>query len=375
MRLEQLAVQGVRNLKAAEWEFDAGLNFLVGANGSGKTSMLEAISLLCRSQSFRTPNIRNVISHDADSLALDGQVEDEVRGTARVLFRKNRVNETDVRIDGVQVRRASELVDIMPIQVVTASSADLITGVPKARRRYLDWGLACERSGYLNARQQYQRVLRQRNSCLRHERGRQQEQLLDAWDEALAELGQRIVEMQAEYVDVLQGQLQEVLSRLPEVGQVSVTLKYHPGWSGDEDALCEVLRSSRQRDVKLGRTGAGPHAADVHIDVGKRPAAQILSRGEAKFLAQALSLAQADRLYKSRGRKSLFLVDELAAEVDATRRLMLLSLLQQGGYQAVAASAIPLDEIQQGNVALGSCRLFHVEQGHITQAQSRGNPE
>lgn len=360
-----------------ELRFIPGLNFLTGANGSGKTSILEAVSLLCRGQSFRTPNIRNIICHAKDGLGVWGQAKDEVRGTLKVAFTKNRLNQAEVKINGAEVRRASELVESMPIQVITADSSEIILGPPKARRRFLDWGLVHQKSGYLTWRREYQRILRQRNTCLRAGFGKERERLLEAWDNRLAEIGHRIAEQQADYLSDINTRLQEVLQALNETSDspAPVSLHYHPGWSEEGEDLLTMIRATRERDVKLGRTVVGPHAADIRIQVGEHSAAHVLSRGESKSLAQALNVAQADQLHRAKGRSSLFLVDELAAEVDERRRLKFLDLLAIRRYQVLAASAVALDESGQASGRFSEYRLFHVEQGRARQQQDNRNNE
>ena len=373
MFLKELIIEGVRNLRSPRLTFDSTLSFLIGANGSGKTSVLEAVSLLCRGQSFRSPNVASVIRYGAPSLSVWGEIEDEARGALKVALLKTRTNETEVRVNGEDVQRASKLIEYMPLQIITAESASLVLGAPKARRRFMDWGLVHEHSAYLSWRREYQRVLRQRNACLR-DQGRATD-LLDAWDQRLVDVGQRIASVQAEYVQAVNQRLQTVLSELtaaPEEGQ-EVKISYHPGWQEAED-YSEVVRSSRQRDVKLGRTVAGPHASDVRVEVSKRAASRILSRGEAKSLSLALNIAQADRLQVATGRRSLFLVDELAGELDAKRRGLFLTLLASRPYQALAASAIALDSLGAKEAWLGEQGkhgghgLFHVEQGQVTRS-------
>ncbi len=373
MFLKALTIEGVRNLRSPELHFDKSLSFLVGANGSGKTSVLEAVSLLCRGQSFRSPNIGTVIRHGKSDLSVWGEVEDEVRGALKVAFRKTRTNETEARVNGEDIQRTSKLIEYLPLQIITAESANLVLGAPKARRRYMDWGLVHEHGAYLAWRREFQRVLRQRNTCLRNvgESGAMHQ--LDAWDRQLVELGKRIASVQSDYVIAVNAGLQRVLPALmggDEAG-FDVSVSYHSGWQEGDD-FSEVIRATRQRDVELGRTVAGPHASDIRIQVSSRLASRIVSRGEARALSQALNVAQAEQLQQATGRRSLFLVDELAGELDAKTRARFLSLLESRRYQVLAASAIELEEM--GDLAdKQGCAMFHVEQGQVTKRRGVDN--
>ena len=371
MFLKALAIEGVRNLRCPELHFDKPLNFLVGANGSGKTSILESVSLLCRGQSFRSPNIGTVIRHGESSLSVWGEMEDEVRGTLKVAFRKTRTNETEARVNGEDIHRASKLIEYLPLQVITAESADMVLGAPKARRRFMDWGLAHEYGAYLSLRREFQRVLRQRNTCLRRVAEGGAPDLLDAWDRQLTEVGQRIATMQSNYVNQVNEGMQAVLPDLMEENEAGqcVTVSYYSGWQEGED-FSEVIHATRQRDVKLGRTVAGPQASDIRIQISNRMASRIVSRGEARALSQALSVAQADRLHEATGRRSLFLVDELAGELDARRRGQFLALLASREYQVLAASAVELESLGELAAQQG-CGMFHVEQGQVEKQTNR----
>ena len=367
--LKELNLARVRNLRDADLSFAQGLNLLFGPNGSGKTAILESIALLCRGQSFRTPNIRSVICHTEQDLAVSGLVADEKRGLLRVGFAKNRSNEVRVQVNGAELHRASELALLMPVQVITADSAALVLGGPKGRRLFLDWGLFHEHTAYLGWRKEYHRALRQRNAWLRERPSQGWGAQLEAWDVRLSEACARITESQGAYVQRVNDLLRDLLLTMKSSpgGEEQIALSYYPGWPEEQGNYLETIRASRQRDVKLGRTVAGPQAADVRIQLGKRSAARVLSRGEAKTLAQAMHLAQAEEMFQATGRRCLFLVDELASELDARARAEFIALLIAKKYQVVAASAVELDEIRGQAARVGDCRLFHVEQGRITE--------
>ena len=359
----------MRNLRETSLDLGAGLNLLLGPNGSGKTAVLESAALLCRGQSFRTPNIRSVIHYDEQDLHVNGTACDEKRGLLSVTFSKNRQNEAKVRLNYSELHRASELAQLMPLQVITADSAALVLGGPKGRRRFLDWGIFHEQQVYLQWRKEYQRALRQRNAMLRNTPTRGWEAQIEAWDQRLADAGEKIVASQKAYVQAINAHLREILLAMerPPGGNKDIELTYYAGWPESDTNYLQIIRATRQRDVKLGRTVAGPQAADFRIHVGNRSAAQVLSRGESKSLAQALYLAQADRYFQATGRRCLFLLDELASELDARARTEFMVLLVSKRYQVLAASAVEIDELVGTKALLETSKLFHVEQGCVTE--------
>lgn len=373
MLLKEISFARVRNLCETSLNLGPGFNLLLGPNGSGKTAILESVALLCRGQSFRTPNIRSVIHYDQQTLRVTGTVLDEKRGRMNVTFTKNRQNEARVRLNFNELHRASELAQIMPLQVITADSPGMVLGGPKGRRRFLDWGIFHEQRLYLQWRKEYQRILRQRNSLLRARPTVGSDAQLEAWDQRLCEAGNKIVRSQKAYVQEINAHLRDMLSSMkrPPGGTKHINLTYYAGWSENDGDFMEIIRATRQRDVKLGRTVAGPQAADFRILVGTRNAGRVLSRGEAKSLAQVLHLAQAERFFQATGRRCLFLVDELASELDARARTEIMALLVSREYQVLAASAVEMDELMGTKALLETSKLFHVEQGRVTEEEPR----
>ncbi len=133
MAIRQLSLTDFRNLKSATLDFDRGLNLVSGDNGAGKTSLLEAIFVLCQARSFRSNQLRQCIRHDKSGFLLFGRFDGFKAGLAR------HDDKTEIRIDGEVIRRRSELVKRSPIQIVNADSFVLIDGSPAMRRAFLDW--------------------------------------------------------------------------------------------------------------------------------------------------------------------------------------------------------------------------------------------
>jgi DNA replication and repair protein RecF len=336
-----------------------GLNLLVGPNGAGKTSLLEAVHLLARGRSFRTPRIGSVIQRGAAALWVHADLIDELRGSVSVGLQKRLDNVAEARIDGVPERRQSQVAELLPLQLLLPDGADLVLGGPGERRRFLDWGMFHVEPSTLPVLREYQRALRQRNAVLRLARGRPEQLPADiaAWTDRVAEIGERVDTLRRRYVEGLLSALAETLPRIAPGLTAAVT--YQGGWA-DGEALGKSLCESQARDVKFGSTHAGPHRADLRIRSGGEAAAETLSRGQAKALATAFRLAQARHIMGAVGRRSLFLVDDLGAELDRPHSERFFATLDEMGCQVLATATTP----PAHRVGFqGRRRMFHVEQG------------
>jgi DNA replication and repair protein RecF len=204
---------------------------------------------------------------------------------------------------------------------------------------------------------EYLRALRHRNALLRSG----DLATLPAWTAQLAELGEIVGETRQDYLGKIQDGVLAVVEQLSP--GLSLSLGLHPGWQGG--SLAEVLGRERDRDVKSGVTNAGPHRADVGIRCGAVEAVQVLSRGQGKVVASALRLAQAEDLAAS-GKRTLFLIDDVGAELDRAHNERFYALLDEMGGQIVATST----QAEAGGMLEGprKGRLFHVKQGTFEAA-------
>ena len=362
MILERVEVENVRNIEAAGIDLCPGLNVLSGANGAGKTAVLEAVHLLLRGRSFRTRSIETIIRSGGNGLTIRAEIRDPTRGESKIGLTKDRAKNTQLRRDGVAVANASEVAALLPLQVLLPDLADLVFGPPSSRRQWLDWGTFHVKHEYLATLRNYLRAIRQRNGALRAG----DQEAIRLWGEQAGELGERVTEVRQHYVDLINTRLSSTLAMLSP--ELNIVLRHEPGWRGD--SLANEMRQHTPQDVKLRSTQAGPHRGDVRIEIvpkstqgAPQPAAHMLSRGQGKVVASAMKLVQAQHLSSEMERPSLFLIDDAGAELDKEHRDRFFGMLKDQSYQ-ILATTTDADWLL-GGYPFTPAALFHVEHGHI----------
>jgi DNA replication and repair protein RecF len=359
MPLIRFECEGVRNLEATTLEPDPRLNIVVGPNASGKTSLLEAIYVLGSGKSFRTAKLDKAIQHEATEFLVRGIIEENGART-RLGYRRSGGGR-EIRIDGGEVQLSAELAHHLPVQAVTPDTHFAFLHNSAARRGAVDWPLFHVEPEFFPVWSEYRRVLRQRNVALKQ--ARQPGEFL-VWEQALARAGERIQRFRQEMLQDLSRRTMALAHDL--LGVDDLELRLRSGWR-QEQSLAEALESDRQRDRELGHTHSGPHRADLEIDIRQRDARQEASQGQWKTLVLILRLAQLALFAERTGRGSVFLLDDLPAELDRARRQAVVEQLTQLPLQ-VFTTATGMNEF--GFEMPGERRVFHVEQGRVTPDSS-----
>ncbi|QJD28842.1 DNA replication/repair protein RecF [Methylococcus geothermalis] len=354
MALLRLDVADVRNIESASLSPGEGLNLLFGANGSGKTSLLEAIYLLSRGKSFRSSQPHRIIRFDQPFLTVAGRIGQPGGGTT-VGLRLGR-NAKEVRVGGRHCDSSAHLIRLFPAVLTQPASVALLDGPPRLRRQMLDWGVFHVEQEYLDLLRRFSRALDQRNTALRTDASRSN---LEAWSGEVARWGTMIAEARSAYVERIRGQFAKISSALlgPLDAELVVRQGWRTGWS-----YAEALAASVAMDRRRGYTEPGPHKGDFTVLIGGRPAKDFFSRGQLKLLTYALLLAQACRLEEDQPGRACLLVDDIASELDPRNQEKLLSLLKSTGIQSfITFSGNDLGWVTAGHTA----RMFHVEHGRI----------
>lgn len=363
MTLKRLLIQNLRNLEGVDIAPSLQVNLIYGENGSGKTSILEAINLLALGRSFRSHKHKPLINHQQQSFTVFGRVHADDGSEIPIGISRHLDGDASFKANGVLVPSAADLAAYLPVQVINSDTFLLLEGSPKVRRQFIDWLVFHVEPNFFPAWKAIQRCLKHRNSLLRRDRIDPFE--LATWDQELVALTDKIHEFRTQCMVQFQETFAELLKEFINID--GITLGYHRGWDKDKP-YSEVLGASFERDKRQGFTHSGSHRADLKITVNGLDAAEVLSRGQQKLLVCALKIVQGYVFTRITGRKSIYLVDDLPAELDEKHRTLLVHWLDTMGTQVFITG------VERETLVSSWCdkteitpKMFHVEQGRVTE--------
>ncbi|MBX2839486.1 MAG: DNA replication/repair protein RecF [Gammaproteobacteria bacterium] len=328
MILTHIDIQRFRILQDVSLDPSPGFNWITGINGSGKTSVLEAVQCLSVGHSFRSRKVKELIHVKQDDFLLTCEIQDPSNErNHRCGLQRHRDGTTELRFDYEPVRSMAAITQLLPVKALTPDSHRLIQDGPSGRRQFIDWGTFHVEHLFFDTWKQFRRTLSQRNQALRLNAPDAE---VISWNEQLIQSGSDLDRMRREYLD----KLNREVGRLLEAMGVSfpVTLKYRTGWA-DGTAFDDALERAFGNCRRLKTTTVGPHRADLIIESEGVLARQILSRGQQKVLVYALHLAQLYILTVSKGVRAIVLCDDLSSELDDFHSEKILAQLQATNSQ------------------------------------------
>ena len=344
MWLSELEADRLRNLKGVRVSLSTGLTILVGRNGQGKTSLLEAAYLLSTGRSFRTPRVDDLISRAGGPLRVAGTVCSRL-GTSEIKVLADS-GERSLVVDGLQME-VEGLLGRLDVVALTAERMDVLRGGPGERRRFLDRGVIGLAPSFLRVLGTYRRLLLQRNALLRSARAeRRVESELEAWDERLVDAGAAVHQERRRYA-------LQLAARMGAAGRVlfpdgnGLTLRYRPSpaEAADREAIqfaavfAAALEKGRARDLALGQTCRGPHRDDLIVELDGTDLRQAGSAGQVRSAMVGLKLGKLSLLHERRGEAPVLLMDDFDSDLDEIRVHALAEYLSGEGIQALVATS------------------------------------
>ncbi len=357
MAISRLIVENFRNLAAVDLEFSHGFNFLVGDNGSGKTSLLESLFFLGHGRSFKSALSQRIIRYEQPHFTLHGRIQESQHQWSVGLQKFRKEGTTLVKINGEEGSKLADLARLLPIQFISPEGLSLLNGGPSYRRAFLDWGLFHQQPDFHQQWTKLNRLLKQRNAAL--SQGLDYA-MIKPWDKELAILAHLISQWRADYAQALHSTIEQTCQLfLPES---EISFQFYQGWEREKD-YGELLAENFMRDRQLGYTFSGPQKADFRFRANGLPVEDVLSRGQLKLLMCALKLAQGEYLMTQKNRHCIFLIDDFASELDEHKRALLAERLKQSQSQ-VFITAITTEQLTQ--MSPDKEHIFYVKNGEIS---------
>lgn len=361
MTLKRLLIQNLRNLHSVDIQLSDRVNLIYGENGSGKTSLLEAINVLALGRSFRSHKHKPLISNGQGEFTIFGRVAADDGADVPIGINRKMDGTASFKANGNLVNSAAALAVYLPVQVINADTFSLLEGSPQIRRQFIDWLVFHVEPNFFAAWKDCQRCLKHRNSLLRRDRIDGFE--LSTWNQELVQLTEQIHGYRQACVEQFKITFYELLKEFVNVDGIAIS--YYRGWDKDKSYL-DLLAETQERDIQLGYTHSGSHRADLRITLNGQNAADLLSRGQQKLLVCALKIAQGLVFSRLSNRKTLYLVDDLPAELDEKHRLLLARWLDTMETQVFVTGVEPdILASTWPDKAGRAVKMFHVEQGRV----------
>jgi len=351
--ISSLRLENLRSIRSATLVLNPKINILEGENGSGKTTILEGISMLSMGRSFITPRHKSLIRFGETKSTVYTSVKDKnnLPFHIGVSFEANGARK--IRLNSLNVKSQAAISRYLPCLTLAPSVTDIVSGSPINRRRLMDWGVFHVEKAPIGLFTKFRRVLAQRNAMLRN---KIDYSVLSSWNEQFVELSMEIDKHRRMYVEKF---VPLFIKHQRQLG-ISFELKidYNRGWNEKKD-LHDVLSECMESDISSRFSSAGPHKADLVIKRDGVLASDALSRGQLKVIYVASVFAQLDTCASNN--LPVILIDDLASELDKNSQSKVWSAVNDCGAQCLITDLGGVDRYFSHQKT-----MFHVKHGFVT---------
>ncbi|CDE13964.1 dNA replication and repair protein RecF [Clostridium sp. CAG:470] len=337
MWIKKIKIKNFRNYESEEINLEKNINIFYGQNAQGKTNIIESIFLCSLGKSFRTKKDKEMIKLNEQNALVEVEYEKSDRdGKIKIEIG----NKKNIYLNGIKIKKLSELLGNLNIVIFTPDDINILKGGPQNRRRFLDIMISQLRPNYMHILNLYIKTMEQRNNYLRQiKEEHKDENLLEIWDEKLAEYAIKIYEYRKEFIEKIIKKL-DIIHKNITNGEEQIELEYVTECDSKEKYL-KLLKERRKLDIIKGFTTKGVHRDDFMIYINKKDIKIFGSQGQNRTAMLSLKLAELQVIYDEIGEYPILLLDDFMSELDKTRRKNFLENIE--GTQVIITGTEKLD--------------------------------
>ena len=362
MLVKKIVLDGFRNIRDRQIDTSAKQIILTGENGQGKTNVLEAVYMLCYGTSFRTQNIKELVTHGRESFYLCSVFDDSqgLERKAEVIFSDGKKH---IRLDGKDIKDRKELIYCLPCIVFSHDDIEFVRGEPENRRRFFDQTMTMYDPVFFDDLRRYKLILKQRNAAIKDQRT----ELLNIYDQKLASYGLQIMKSRRAVVDSFSAIFPDIYNAV-SLEDRGIEISYRPSWNEELgiDGVLEKLESQRDVDLKMNTTTSGPHRDRFLINDRNGLFTSSASTGQMRLASLVFRSAQAAFYRQKTGQNPIFLIDDVLLELDSQKRARYLSYL--GHYNQAFFTFLPEEKYFGSMIDMEESQtlMYTVREGSFT---------
>ena len=356
MYIKKVKLENFRNYDSLEVDFNKNFNLIYGNNAQGKTNILEAIYIAALGRSFQTNKDQELIKIGKEKAKITIEYE-----------RKDRTGKIDVEIsdkktffiNDIKQKKISEIIGKINLVLFYPDNIDIIKGSPQDRRKFLDIMISQLKPNYLHLLNRYNKTLNQRNIYLKQIKfDNKNINMLDIWDESLAELSFQIYKYRKEYLDKIKNIIPKIHNNITNCGKEEeiININYLNSADNKEDYL-EKLINNRNIDIKRGFTSVGIHRDDFEVFINDKKVNVYGSQGQARTTVLSLKLAELNIIYDEIGEEPILLLDDFMSELDENRRTNLSKAINNNQVFITSTDKFDIDKEEKSYYYIENAKL------------------
>ena len=316
MLITELELQNFRNYEKQKIEFNNNINIFYGDNAQGKTNIIESIFLCAIGKSYRTSKDKELIKFDKDYTSVNIEFEKSDRsGKIKIDIG----NKKEIYVNGIKIKKLSELLGNLNIVIFTPDDIQILKEGPQKRRRFLDIMIGQLRPNYIHYLNLYNKTLEQRNNYLKQIRlENKSEDMLEIWNEKLAEYGEKIFTYRNEFIEKIKNKIEDIHNDITSNNE-KIKIEYESNCSNKEEYI-KLLKERTKLDIIKGFTTKGVHRDDFVIYINNEPVNIYGSQGQNRTVILSLKIAELQVIYDEIGEYPILLLDDFMSELDEKRR-------------------------------------------------------